>query len=59
MLMSIMLNDQRIFPIAIDLWQTQPNSKACTLVRNSDDRYVVQVQINTDYGIAFGTNAEC
>ena len=59
MLMSIMLNDQKIYPVAQDLWQTKPETTACTLVRNTDDRYVIQVTINSDYGIAYGSNSRC
>jgi hypothetical protein len=59
MLMSVMLNGKRIYPIAQDLWQTQPSPKSCTLVSNADNRYVIDIKINDEYGIVYGTDKKC
>jgi hypothetical protein len=59
MLMSVMLNGKRIYPTAKDLWQTQPSSESCTLVLNADNRYVIDVKINDEYGIVYGTDNKC
>jgi hypothetical protein len=59
MLMSVMLNGKRIYPIAQDLWQTQPSPKSCTLVSNADNRYVIDKKINDEYGIVYGTDKKC
>lgn len=59
MLLSVMLNNQKINDISKDLWNTEANPRACTIVRNTDNRYVIQEKINSDYGIAFGFNKAC
>ena len=59
MLMSVMLNGKRIYPTAKDLWQTQPSRESCTLVSNADNRYVIDIKINDEYGIVYGTENKC